>query len=168
LVFSPFYHPQSNGTIERFHQDYSQQVWEKCDLPDLAAVQEHSPSFFTAYRQSEHHSALAGRSPLELHPPKPIHRLPADFPLPTPFPLTVGQVHFMRRVSQASQIHLLNLDWDVPTAKPDQGVWATLQFTLTGATVRIYDLAPDCNPRLCLAEHLFPLKDEVLPLTKTF
>jgi hypothetical protein len=26
LVFSPVRHPESNGTIERFHQDYSKNV----------------------------------------------------------------------------------------------------------------------------------------------
>jgi transposase InsO family protein len=29
LVFSPVYHPESNGSVERFHQDYNQNVWRK-------------------------------------------------------------------------------------------------------------------------------------------
>ena len=27
LLFSPFYHPESNGYVERFHQDYDLHVW---------------------------------------------------------------------------------------------------------------------------------------------
>jgi hypothetical protein len=48
LVFSPIRHPESNGTIERFHQDYSKNVWDKIELPDFQAIQQHSPAFFEA------------------------------------------------------------------------------------------------------------------------
>lgn len=164
LVFSPVRHPESNGTVERFHQDYLKNVWEKMELPDLPAVQAYSPVFFEAYRHSAHHTALRGRSPAELHPP--THRLPADFPLPERLPLTVGQVHFIRRVSAEKRITLLNLEWEVPTAQPDQGVWATLEFTLHGATLRVFDAAPDARQRFLLAEHPFSLKEEVQPLAE--
>ena len=168
LIFSPIRHPESNGTIERFHQDYSKNVWDKIELPDLQAVQQHSPGFFTAYRQSEHHSALQGRSPAELHPPAPVSRLPIDLRLPDPLPLTSGQVHFMRRVDQASQVMILNMDWPVPCVQPDQGVWATIEFRVEGATLRIFDAAPDVLVRTCLAEHPFPLKQEVQPLAQEY
>lgn len=168
LVFSPFYHPESNGTVERFHQDYSMNVWDKIELPDLQAVHQHSPVFFVAYRQSEHHSALKGRCPAELHPAPEVSRLPVGFCLPNPLPLTVGQAHFIRRVSQASQVRLLNMDWAVSPAQPDQGVWATLEFTLDGASLRIYDTAPEAQERICLAEHPFPLKQDVQPLADEF
>lgn len=168
LLFSPIRHPQSNGTVERFHQDYTHNVWDKFELSDLPAVQQHSPVFFAAYRQSEHHSALQGRCPAELHPPSPIRRLPVDFRLPDPLPLTCGQAHFIRRVSQASQVSILNLDWPVPLAQADQGVWATLEIRLEGASVHIYDAAPDAPVRTCLAEHPFPLKQAVQPLADEF
>lgn len=168
LLFSPIRHPESNGTVERFHQDYSKNVWDKIELPDLPAVQQYSPVFFAAYRRSEHHSALQGRCPAELHPAPPLRRLPIDFRLPDPLPLTSGQVHFIRRVSQASQVRLLNMDWTVSPAQPDQGVWATLEFTLDGASLRFYDSAPDVQERICLAEYPFPLKQDVQPLADEF
>jgi hypothetical protein len=79
-------------------------------------------------------------------------------------------------VSQDGKVMILNLNWDVPLARPDQGVWATLQFTLQGAKLRIYDAAPDAPKRTCLAacpvarhrEHPFPLKEEVQPLAEEF
>ena len=83
-------------------------------------------------------------------------------------PLTVGQVHFMRRVSPAHQVRVLNLDWEVPLVQSDQGVWVTLQFTLSGARLRIYDAAPDVDERTCLAEHPFSLKEDVQPLADEF
>lgn len=168
LVFSPIRHPESNGCVERFHQDYTQNVWDKINLPDLAAVQKHSPHFFDAYRHSRHHSALHGRSPLEMHSISPVRHLPAGFRPAAKLPLTAGKVHFIRAVSQERQIMVLNMQWPVPSAKPDQGVWATLQFSLRGARLRIYDAAPDAQRRTCLAEHPFPLKEPVQPLRPEF
>jgi hypothetical protein len=168
LVFSPVRHPESNGTVERFHQDYNLNVWHKLDLPDLAAVQHHSPAFFEAYRSSEHLEALAGRCPAQLHFEKLGQRLPADFQLPKHLPLTAGQVHFMRLVNRERKISLLNLDWDVSKAQPGQGVWATLELSSRGAKLRVYDAAPDAAQRTCLAEHPFPLKEPVQPLPEEF
>jgi transposase InsO family protein len=168
LVFSPIRHPESNGYVERFHQDYTQNVWDKIDLPDLAAVRKHSPLFFAAYRHSRHHSALQGRSPQEMHSISPVRHLSAGFRPPAKWPLTVGKVHFIRAVSQERQIMLLNQQWEVSAAKPDQGVWATLQFSVQGARLRIYDAAPDAQHRTCLAEYPFPLKDPAQPLRPEF
>jgi hypothetical protein len=164
LVFSPIRHPQSNGTVERFHQDYSKHVWAKLDLPDLQAVQQHSPAFFAAYRRSAHHSALRGQSPAAIHPEALECRLPKGFRLPERLPLSEGQVHFLRCVNAERQVLLLNLAWDVPRAEPGQGVWATLAFKQTGAKLRVYDTAPDASKRTCLAEHPFPLRERVQPL----
>lgn len=168
LIFSPIRHPESNGTIERFHQDYSKNVWEKIELPDFQAVQKYSPAFFEAYRHSQHHSALQGRCPADLHPAQALCQLPTEFCLPARLALTVGQVHFIRRVNQDSKVTILNIDWDIPLAKPDQGVWATLCFTTDGAMLRIYDTAPDAKERVCLAEHIFSLKEDVQELALEF
>jgi transposase len=168
LVFTPVRHPESNGTIERFHQDYSKNLWDKIELPDFQAVQQHSPAFFEAYRHSQHHSALKGHCPADLHPTRLTGSLSADFCLPGRLPLTVGQVHFIRRVSKEGKVRILNLDWEVPLAQPDEGVWATLEFTFQGATLRIFDAAPDALDRTCLAEYNFPLKEEVQPLADMF
>ncbi len=35
----------------------------------------------------------------------------------------------------------------------DQGGWATLEFRASGATLRIYDQAPDAHQRRCLIEY---------------
>jgi hypothetical protein len=166
LVFSPIRHPESNGTVERFHQDYSKNVWDKISLPNLETVQARSPEFFASYRLSGHHSALHGHAPIDLHPAG--CRLPANLSLPERLPLTVGQVHFIRRVNPSQQVLVLNLHWDLPNAQPDQGVWATLDFTLHGASLLIFDAAPDVRERVLLAQYPFPLKEEVQPLSKSF
>jgi hypothetical protein len=168
LVFSPLYHPQSQGTVERFHQDYDQFVWDKFTLADLAAVQRHSLPFFAAYRHSEHIQTLQGRSPAQVHFAVPYRLLSLDFDRPTPLPLTAGQVHFMRQVQPNGQIPLLNLTWAVPKAPPGQGVWATLTLSPRTATLRVFDAAPDAPHRTCWVEHPFPLKEPILPLQERF
>lgn len=169
LVFTPVYHPESNGSIERFHQDYLGHVWEGTALTDLEDVRQTSQRFFQLYRHSHHQAALRGSSPNEVHHPGSVRKLPADLQPPTgKLPLTVGQVHFIRKVKSDNTVLILNLSWAVPQAKPEQGVWATLRFTLQGATLRIYDAAPDAAKRTCLAEHPFPLKEPVQSLQPEF
>ncbi len=168
VLFSPVYHPESNGFVERFHQDYTLNVWRKCDLADLASVQQHSARFCELYRQSQHHAALDGRGPAERHQAGTGRKLPESFTLPERLPITAGQVHFLRAVNAEGHIALLNLDWPIPKAQPEQGVWATLTFTVKGARLRIYDAAPDADRRFCLAEYPFPLKEPVLPLRPEF
>ena len=167
-VFSPFYHPESNAFVERFHQDYSDFVWKKEYLEDIAAVHQRSALFFPNYRNSHHHSALGGHSPLEIHHAVPARKLPLGFSPPNPLPITAGQVHFLRAVDENRNVLILNKAWSAGLGVPDQGVWATLSIKPGGATLRIYDAAPDAQKRRCLAEHPFPLKDPVAPLLPQF
>ena len=167
-VFTPFYHPESNGTVERFHQDYTAFVWKKVHLENLAAVRQRSALFFPNYRRSRHHSVLHGHSPLEMHTATPTRTLPPDFALPDKLPITAGQVHFIRAVDQNRQVLILNQTWSAGLARPDQGVWVTLFLSQRGATLRIYDAAPDAPKRRCLAHHPFPLKEPVVPLPAPF
>jgi hypothetical protein len=167
-VFSPFYHPESNGYVERFHQDYSGFVWKKVQLGNLADVRQRSGLFFPNYRNSLHHSALEGKSPQQVHSQTPVRKLPASFSIPKKLPITEGQIHFMRAVNKERQVLILNKTWDVKLAEQDQGVWATLFLTSKGARLRIYDGAPDVSNRRCLVEHPFPLMESVVPLQNIF
>ncbi|MEZ4713963.1 MAG: hypothetical protein R3A44_42655 [Caldilineaceae bacterium] len=45
LVFSPVYHPASNGYIERFHQEYDLHVWEDTYLANQAQVSQQAVQF---------------------------------------------------------------------------------------------------------------------------
>lgn len=167
-IFSPFYHPESNSYVERFHQDYSRFVWEKVHLQGLPQVRQRSALFFPKYRNSQHHSELAGKSPKAIHFHLPIRKLPVGFAVPQKLPITEGQVHFMRAVQPDRQVLILNKLWAVERAEPDQGVWATLFITQKGAKLRIYDAAPTAPVQHCLVEHPFPLKEPVVPLQPAF
>jgi hypothetical protein len=110
-VFSPFYHPESNGFVERFHQDYSAFVWKKEHLINLSAVRQRSALFFPTYHHSRHHSGLAGKSPLEIQRTLPVRKLPANFSMPEKLPITAGQVHFLRAVDKNRNVLILNKTW---------------------------------------------------------
>lgn len=164
LVFSPVNHPQSNGSVERFHQDYDDHVWEDTYLSDLDAVNQQGQSFFALYRQREDHTQLNGQSPATLHHQQPPQKLGSDVQLAaTKRPLHEGRIHFMRRVSAEGTVRVLNVNWTVPHFDPAKGVWVTVEFKTKGATLVIYDEAPDAQQRRCLATYSFPLNESVLP-----
>jgi hypothetical protein len=164
LLFSPVDHPESNGFVERFHQDYNRHVWQDTHLQNQAAVQQQTEHFLVLYRQSPHQAALHDRTPQEVHAQTHPQCLDPAFTLPEQkLPLTAGRVHFIRRVSSEGTVSVLNVAWHVPNADPHKGVWVTIQFQTTGATLTIYDAAPDRPERVCLATYPFPLNDEVRP-----
>jgi transposase InsO family protein len=168
-VFSPFYHPESNGTVERFHQDYTTNTWDKDEMRDLPAVHSNSAPFFELYRNSGHHSELSGLSPREVHGAQPVLRLSKEFQLPKgKLPITEGMLHFIRIVEADKTISVANITWEVPNVEVKQGVWATLTIACQGAKLRVYDAAPDVANRSCLVEHPFPLKEPVQPLQPEF
>jgi transposase InsO family protein len=165
LLFSPVRHPQSNGTVERFHQDYQAHVWEDTYLADAQAVQAQAEPFFELYRNSEHHSALNGQSPAQVHQhPTGPRLLEPDFSCPEgKLPLYAGRLHFMRCVQPDGTVSVLNVKWQLPNPVPQQGVWVTLELSPQAAILSIYDAAPDVSTRSCLASYPFPLKEPVLP-----
>jgi putative transposase len=163
LVFSPLYHPKSNGFVERFHQDYNRHVWEGTYLDSRHTVQIQSDHFFSLYRNSRHHSALHEQTPSELHAKIAPRLLPAGLCFPSGrLPLYEGSLHFMRHIEPNSTIPVVNVDWHVPDAAPGTGVWATIDFRCTGATLSVYDDMPQAKNRRCLITHPFPLSEPVL------
>jgi len=166
-LFSPVQHPQSNGYVERFHQEYNRHVWDDTYLANLAAVKQQSERFFPLYCASGHHAALKGRTPQEVHG-QPVYRLPPNFTLPAGrLPLYEGRLHFIRQILPDDTISVLNVRWAVPNPEPHKGVWVTIELRTAGATLSIYDAAPDVHTRRCLATYPFPVKEPILPRTET-
>jgi transposase len=162
LVFSPVRHPESNGYVERFHQDYDKHVWEDTYLESRQVVQRQAEHFFQLYRHSRHHSRLNEQTPFEMHYQTAPHCLPADFQLSqSKLPLYEGRVHFIRRVRPDATVSVLNVAWQVPNPPLDKGVWVTVDLRCEGATLAIYDAAPDVAERTCLVTYDFPLSEPV-------
>lgn len=163
-VFSPPYHPKSNGFVERFHQDYNRHVWEGIYLDSRSTVQRQADHFFSLYRDSRHHRALNEQTPAEVHFERAPRLLPADFRLPSgKLPLYEGSLHFMRHIEPNNTVSVLNVDWRAPDVAPGTGVWVTVDFRCAGATLSVYDDVPQAETRRCLVTYPFPLSEPVLP-----
>lgn len=167
VIYSPPYHPQSNGYVERFHQDYSKHVWKSLTLRSLDQVNEGAQRFFRAYRESGHKRRLDTMTPAELHRNP---RLLTEMIAYKKLPLTQGRVHFIRQVGdghaalKSGYIQVLNVPWLVGQQYAGQGVWATLSLQAPDqAWLRVYDAAPDRAARKRLAMHRFPLSETVHP-----
>ncbi|MEW5959472.1 MAG: hypothetical protein AB1801_17245, partial [Chloroflexota bacterium] len=111
-----------------------------------------------------HHRALAGQTPHQVHTATLATYLAADFQLPkTKQPLYEGRIHFMRAVQPKGNVLVLNSLWTVPQPQEHPTVWVTLEFQVTGATLSIYDAAPDSVQPTCLASYPFPVSEPILP-----
>lgn len=163
LVFSPFYHPESNNYVERFHQDYNLHVWDNTYLEDHSAVNTQAEHFYQLYRQRLDHSAIVGQSPARLQGKRLRLISPTFTGLEHPLPLRTGKVHFMRRVNKQGNIKVLNVEWAVPNFDPTKGVWVTLELQTSVTTLSIYDAAPDVAKCQLLVAYPFPITDPVLP-----
>jgi len=164
LVFSPQRHPESNGYVERFHQDDNRHVWQDTYLPNREAVDRQAAAFFERYRRRPH-PQLQERTPAEVHGTP--QRRPTGFGVAEKKrPLYEGKVHFIRKVKPDGTISVLNVDWKVSQEMAGRGVWATLVLRPEGAWLRVYDAAPDVPRRRLLVTHPFRLSEPVLPRPK--
>ena len=160
LLFSPVNHPQSNGTVERFHQAHQKHVWEDTYLADVAAVERQGEQFFVLYREREDHVALAGETPRQRHEQVPVQTVPNSFSPPDD---KLPSPHFIRRVKPSGKVSVLNVEWELPDYDLKRGVWVTIELKSEGSQLLIYDEAPDAPERKLLASHPFPVKEPVLP-----
>ena len=62
-------------------------------------------------------------------------------------------------------MRVLNDEWAVPHTDTEKGVWVTIEFLTTGATLRIFDVAPDRPDRRCLVSYPIPIDEPILPRT---
>lgn len=119
LLFSPVQHPASNGSIERFHQDYDLHVWQGTYLTALADVHQQEEHFFHCYRTQHQPAALAGQTPAKAHARREKRAVDPAFTLPiTKLSLSSDRLHFIRRVQADNTVAILNVAWPVPTPLP--------------------------------------------------
>jgi len=159
LIFSPVYHPQSNGFVERFHQDYNKHVWQDTYLDSIETVQAQAENFFALFRKRP-------RRQLQEQTPLAVHQAPKRLPKRMEVTaekrqLVEGKVHFIRRVLDDNTISVLNASYPLPQAKVNAGVWVTLKIRNNGSALHVFDSAPDVPNRKLLASFPFLVTEPI-------
>lgn len=130
LVFIPPGEPERNSRVEGIHHLWAQSFWQKNHFASRKAFQRKSPQFLAWY-DTYAPPALHGRTVKEARTgvkrrhlsPRTLTRLPQDLPL------TVGRLHFIRRVTAHGTIPLRKEEWKVSRSLVGEYVWATLDLS---------------------------------------
>ena len=123
-VFIPAGEPQFNGSVENFNGWFQEPLFQRrftrsCDLRrELTRLQE-------AVNTQHVHPRLHGRTPAQHRRGLRLQKLPASFEIPTErLPLAAGRVTFIRRVSVAGTVTVLNQKFRV--GKRHRGLYLRL------------------------------------------
>jgi putative transposase len=136
-IFTPFYEAKRNYQIETFHSVWEAGFWSREEFTGLAHVQAEAPTFARWYHTLYQPPALQGQTPAEMRQGAPIRRLTADLRRLIPLehlPITMGRIHFMRKVDTTGHVQFLNETWLVGAKWRGEYVRATVdtaQQTLT-------------------------------------
>jgi putative transposase len=168
-LFTPFYDPRRNWQIETFHSLWLRLFWSRHQFRDLAHVQRLTPDFRAWYQAHYRPSALEGRTPQQVQQDAHIHWLTPKLQALIPagrLPLTVGRIHFMRKVTGDGLIHLLNEPWPVDRKLAGEYVRATINVAEHRLTIW---RQPDADsPWQQLKTRQFRLKEPIHDLLPAF
>src|SRR5258708_13518863 len=168
-LFTPFYDPRRNWQIETFHSLWLQLFWSRHTFRDLAHVRRLTPAFRAWYQAHYRPPALDGRTPDQVWQTIPVRWLRPELEQLIPaerLRLTVGRVHFMRKVTSDGVIHLLNEPWLVNRTLAGEYVRATLNLAEQRLTIW---RQPDADsPWHLLKTRQFRLKEPIHDLLPAF
>lgn len=115
LLFIPKAEAERNGLVEWLNGLWGKAFWSSQHFCSVRQVQRRSPAFLSWY---SHHYEPFRQHP---HTPAQAHRRVARRRLtareirsiPNRLPITAGRIHFMRRVDEQGDIHVLHETWHV-------------------------------------------------------
>jgi putative transposase len=167
-IFLPVGEPKRNSVVERLHGLWSQTFWRTHRFDDLAAVRRAAPQFLRFYTQRYHPPALQGATPGQAQQQVTRRQLTVQEVevLPSELPLTAGRVHFLRLVSAAGQITLLNETWMVGKRLAGEYVWATI--STARRRLQIYHRQSDKARVRLVRTFRYPLHEQVVLLAPQF
>jgi putative transposase len=169
-IFIPVAEPERNGAVEQVNGLWSSKFWNRHRFRNWAHVLRAKPRFDHWYGCCYHPPSLQGQTVAQVlqQAQRPhltaqqVAALPADEELP----ITAGRVHFIRRVSEAGDISLLNETWHVDKRLAQHYVWATI--VTHEHVLRIYH-KPDTGAPVRLVKTLaYHLQEPVVALQSAF
>ena len=111
--FIPFYTPERNGYVERFHGECGQFFWSRQQFESVSRVREAYPDFLDYFRNHRQLPAIQGRTPAEMRsywPDATARLLQPDFRLHQRerLPIVAGIIHCARLADRHGQVNVLN------------------------------------------------------------
>jgi putative transposase len=127
-IFIPVGEAKRNGDVEQLHGVWDKAVWQQVSFETVQAAQDFTPQFERWYRNEYEPPKLKGQTPGAFEAGRRRYRLTEALwqTLPNPLPLVAGRIHFLRRVSEAGAIEVLNEPWPGFKRLTGEYVWATL------------------------------------------
>ncbi len=111
--FIPFYTPERNGYVERFHGETEASFWNRRRFDNPAQVAAAYPDFLAYFRTQRRLPAIQNQTPTEKRTSftdTPVRLLPSPFDLHhrQKLPLVQGVLHCVRLVDHQGQVNILN------------------------------------------------------------
>ncbi len=169
--FIPFYTPERNGYVERFHGECDQFFWSRKLFETVPQVRAAYPDFLDYFRNQRQLPAIQNHTPTEMRaswPDAPIQLLEPDFCLyqRKQLPLVAGIIHCARLADRQGQVNILNHHITLGSTYAKHYILARIDTASQQMT--LYH-QPDAEAELEETEtHPFPLKDPVHQLDPTF
>jgi transposase len=167
LLFIPPGEAKRNHVVERVHGTWAESFWNKHHFTSLRDLARKSPQFFAWYADYAP-AALGGltvkQATRHLQGKKLLRRQITQ--IPAEVPLTVGRVHFIRKVDAQGAIHILKEPLQVSKSLVGRYVWATLD---TGKeALSIYHRRSErAQPRL-IKQYGYAIEEQVHKLKPDF
>jgi len=130
VIFIPPREPKRNHLVERANEIWAQSFWNKNHFSSRNDLLRKSPKFLAWY-ETYAPPALNGMTVKQAASQqsriKLLRRQMAR--IPEKLPLTVGRIHFLRKVDAQGKINILKEPWKVSKTLAGQYVWATIDLS---------------------------------------
>jgi putative transposase len=128
-LFLPPREPERNHVVERVHGTWAASFWNKNHFASSRALARKSPQFllwYQTYAPPAPGGLTVKQAATQLRCPKLLRRQIAQ--IPDELPLTVGRLHFLRKVDAQGQITILKEPWRASKTLIGHYIWATLDI----------------------------------------
>lgn len=169
VIFTPPYTPEANPVVESFNGVWDRNFWRRTDFRSLPQIRtelsyfQHYCRYRRAWAEFDNQTAaqcFANFVPTLLAVDFTRHQQP-------PLPLTAGQVHFIRFVTEQGTFSMLNETWQLD---PDQWAGKTIRATVDTEQQRLsfYHQANRDTAPILVSQVNYRLKEAILPLPAEF
>ena len=168
LIFIPEAEAQRNGLVEWLNGLWGKAFWSLQRFRSVLHVQRSSPAFLSWY--THHYEPFRQRqhTPAQAHHRVARRRLTAREirSIPDRPPITAGRIHFMRRVDEQGDIHVLQETWHVTKRLTGQYVLASI--ITHERRLLIYYRRSRRHPVRRLKAYRYDFTEPVVPLRPEF